>query len=507
MNDLFFKYLLADPKQRKVIICESPLTPTILKQTIAQVLFKHLQVPSISFLPTHLLALLTTAKDTGLVIDCGHLETTVLPIYCSRPLNPFIASTPIAGKKLTDTLKFLLQHHASLYIPSHYRQTAPLDVPEGILTSELVEDIKTQICFVEPTRGFYSRSGNVWGAMPPEDMKDTWNREEVRTTTKDIRIPVTVPIGLLPSNIQTTIRLAAAPISARSSTSSATTAPKIPPSVHCELSVPGWVRCRAAEVMFEGDDDADSTVQVALECLLRLPRDVRRAVVGGVLLIGGSAAMVGFRERWAAEWRRSLGGRGQRTRVPNRQRPPIANPYAFGLGSLLPLSFFADEPEGSKALNQPPPRVSQAHARMRSDTAPALPPETQSKPSAELDVGMEEDESDESSAEQGSPIPFTPLFNPQLIGWIGGSLIGAVRGAGGQGHLDVTREQFLGAAAGERGGASTGAASAAVVAAAAAAAASTNEGSSGSTAAGATGGVGGLPDWTAIGGWTTVSHA
>lgn len=47
---------------------------------IARLLFDYFQVPSISFVPIHLMALLTTGLTTGLVIDVGNLETTVLPV-------------------------------------------------------------------------------------------------------------------------------------------------------------------------------------------------------------------------------------------------------------------------------------------------------------------------------------------------------------------------------------------------------------------------------------------
>lgn len=63
-----------------MIICESPLAPVILKQMIAKLLFDYFQVPSISFVPTHLMALLTTGITTGLIIDVGNLETSVLPV-------------------------------------------------------------------------------------------------------------------------------------------------------------------------------------------------------------------------------------------------------------------------------------------------------------------------------------------------------------------------------------------------------------------------------------------
>ena len=74
------RYLLTDPKQRTVVICEPPMMPIRIKEMIANILFHRLQVPALCFVPSHLLALLTTGESTGLVVDCGHLETTVLPV-------------------------------------------------------------------------------------------------------------------------------------------------------------------------------------------------------------------------------------------------------------------------------------------------------------------------------------------------------------------------------------------------------------------------------------------
>lgn len=53
---------------------------------IAKLLFDYFQVPSISFVPTHLMALLTTGLTTGLVIDVGHLETSILPVNVALSL-------------------------------------------------------------------------------------------------------------------------------------------------------------------------------------------------------------------------------------------------------------------------------------------------------------------------------------------------------------------------------------------------------------------------------------
>ena len=52
------------------------------------------QVPSISFAPSHLLALLSVGRITGLVLDCGELESTALPVRClSFFLSRFWADT------------------------------------------------------------------------------------------------------------------------------------------------------------------------------------------------------------------------------------------------------------------------------------------------------------------------------------------------------------------------------------------------------------------------------
>ncbi len=42
------------------------------------------QVPSVSFIQTGLAAILATGRTTALVVDVGHLETTVLPVSLNQ---------------------------------------------------------------------------------------------------------------------------------------------------------------------------------------------------------------------------------------------------------------------------------------------------------------------------------------------------------------------------------------------------------------------------------------
>jgi actin-related protein 10 len=63
-----------------VIIVEHPLLPVYIKEMLARILFENLLVPSVSFAPSGLLSLVSVGRSTGIVVDCGHLETCVVPV-------------------------------------------------------------------------------------------------------------------------------------------------------------------------------------------------------------------------------------------------------------------------------------------------------------------------------------------------------------------------------------------------------------------------------------------
>lgn len=63
-----------------MIVVENTFLPTLVKEEIARALFDDLKVPSVAFTPSSLLSLASCGRVTGLVIDCGWLETTVTPV-------------------------------------------------------------------------------------------------------------------------------------------------------------------------------------------------------------------------------------------------------------------------------------------------------------------------------------------------------------------------------------------------------------------------------------------
>ena len=79
------------------------------------------------FVPTHLVSLSTLAIDTGLVIDIGFKEATILPVYSGvQVLNAWEAQ-PLAAEAI----------HAEIR-----KQLIDSGTRPELLTDEVIEDIK-----------------------------------------------------------------------------------------------------------------------------------------------------------------------------------------------------------------------------------------------------------------------------------------------------------------------------------------------------------------------------
>ncbi|KAG0242655.1 hypothetical protein BGW41_003758 [Actinomortierella wolfii] len=379
LYDVYFKYLLTDPKQRKVIICESPLAPIALKEAIAKVLFKKLQVPSISFAPTHLLALLTTGTATGLVIDCGHLETSVLPIYATRPLTPFIQSTPRAGKFLSNHLKQLLRSMCPITLVDN-----PTDmrvIPEAMLTDAFLETIKTRILFASPLM---------------ITARDDVSQDEMNARYRDMSGSSEVHVEVYLQEEQ----------------------------ARGVLAIPGWIRERACECLFTGDEDAESVTTVILEAVLRAPSDLRRPLISSLLLIGGTAQLPNFQNRLLQELKREL----------------QTNKRWKALSGLADAVRFLDDLTDPEQPPPPPSSAMEAEKELQADLE-SLP--ARSRTSVSGSSSRASLQFDRRRKRDTAPKPYISsgrVFMPNCRGWIGGSLIGSLKASG----PELLRENYNG---------------------------------------------------------------
>lgn len=89
---------MVSPKDARVLIVESSLTPSQFRDTLAKVMFRHFEIGSLLFLPTHLATISTLGTDTVLVLDVGYQEATLIPIYEGVPILKAWQALPLAAQ-------------------------------------------------------------------------------------------------------------------------------------------------------------------------------------------------------------------------------------------------------------------------------------------------------------------------------------------------------------------------------------------------------------------------
>lgn len=148
---LYFRHLLVSPKDRRVVIVESLLCPTAFRETLARALFRHFEVSSILFVPSHLVSLCTLGVNTALVLDVGYVEAILIPVFEGVPVLHAWQAQPRAAEAVQSSLK------ASLLNINSEKE----DFPEST-----IEDIKVRTCFVTSL----TRSTQLEAVDPPPDV-------------------------------------------------------------------------------------------------------------------------------------------------------------------------------------------------------------------------------------------------------------------------------------------------------------------------------------------------
>lgn len=289
-------------------------------------------------------------------------------------------------------------------------------VPQEILTDQLVEEIKTRCCFVSdviPDLHDDPQTSKDTPALeddddsepeaPPSDSiapsesefsaaeSENTNAPSQAEASESERPRAPSSLGSVPSegHLQ-----GIANLYKRHSRATAIHMRVTPPQSQQHgtglgtLIIPGWIRERAAEVLFEGGDvDESSLAELILDVLLKTPVDLRKTLACSILVTGGTAMLPGFIPRLHAEILRAIqppmviGNRKQRHPIiPGKPPPPAYDRYA----SLRPLVPYI------AVLNNPSP-----------------PPATSSRAAANAGKA--------------------PAFAPSLLSWVGGSLAGYVR--------------------------------------------------------------------------------
>lgn len=247
---LYFRHLLTNPKDRRMVICESLLCPEVFRSTLANVLFKHFEVSSVMFGSGHLTSLLTLGINTGLVMDVGFTETLVVPVYDGIPILKAIQSLPLAGKAIQERIREMLLSEGTVWVGDNEK---PLSSCPEYLTDDILQDIKVRCCFVT-------------------NQERAQKIHEVEIFQKDGSVlPKPVP-GV-----------------------------QYPLDGGSLLHISGRVREHVCEVMFEQDNEQTSITTLLLDAIVQCPIDMRVEMSQNIVITGGTSMLPGFLHRVQTE--------------------------------------------------------------------------------------------------------------------------------------------------------------------------------------------------------------
>ncbi|XP_028677032.1 actin-related protein 10 [Erpetoichthys calabaricus] len=250
---LYFRHLLVNPRDRRVVIIESVLCPSHFRETLTKVFFRYFEVPSILFAPSHLMSLLTLGINSAMVMDCGYTETLVLPVYEGIPILSLWEALPLGGKTIHKELESMLVDQCTVDTDSTNGQSLPSVM--GSISESIIEDIKVRTCFVSDLqrgqniqKAKFNLDGTAQRPDPPPDVDYPLDGETI-------------------------------------------------------LHIKGSIRDSVIEILFEQDNEEKSIATLILDSLIKCPIDTRKTLSENLVIIGGTAMLPGFQHRLLAEIR------------------------------------------------------------------------------------------------------------------------------------------------------------------------------------------------------------
>eukprot|EP01117_Protostelium_nocturnum_P015511 TRINITY_DN6025_c0_g1_i2.p1 TRINITY_DN6025_c0_g1~~TRINITY_DN6025_c0_g1_i2.p1 ORF type:complete len:323 (+),score=58.63 TRINITY_DN6025_c0_g1_i2:129-1097(+) len=132
----FYNQLRVAPEEHAVLLTEGPLNPKINREKTVQFMFELFNVPATFLSIQAVLALYSSGRATGTVLDSGAGTTHALSIYEGCPIQHSTTRLDIGGTRMTEHLMKVLNDSK---------------IGWGFTTSaekEILRDIKEKLCYV-----------------------------------------------------------------------------------------------------------------------------------------------------------------------------------------------------------------------------------------------------------------------------------------------------------------------------------------------------------------------
>jgi actin-related protein len=133
-NHTIYNELRVSPEEHPCLLTEAMLNPKKDRETMTQVMFEVFNVPCLYVSQQAVLALYSSGRTTGIVVDSGDGVSNTVPIYEGYAIPHAIQRIVLAGRDITEYFRQLLKDKG-------YNFTTAAEL-------EIVRDIKENLCYV-----------------------------------------------------------------------------------------------------------------------------------------------------------------------------------------------------------------------------------------------------------------------------------------------------------------------------------------------------------------------
>lgn len=141
------------PDDHPFLLTEPPLNSKEDKEKMGKIMFETFEVPGLCIQDKASLSLYATNRNTGVIVDCGCDNTSIVPIYEGYYLPYAINNLPLGGFNITQyTYRRIMDDFGDDYIPIPYNDRS---------SYVLIDDIKEKVGYI--ALDYYEEKDNWTG--------------------------------------------------------------------------------------------------------------------------------------------------------------------------------------------------------------------------------------------------------------------------------------------------------------------------------------------------------